>query len=138
MAAFCYLLPRYGLTIVRQAVDSVSPPDDLDPLIGESEENDDGGKGDASVETRTQNICADLRRETGGIGAIHTVVTLPPVESALSDVIIEREANYEPQRVLRRVGRSFPRQMSACGQEQKGKRTDISCRVEARRGKSLR
>lgn len=53
--------PRCGFAVHRRAVDLVAPPDELDAVIRESEEDDDGGESRARVERRAEEICKELK-----------------------------------------------------------------------------
>lgn len=76
--------PRCGFAVHRRAVDLVAPPDELDAVIRESEEDDDGGESRARVERRAEEI----------------VVLLSPGESSPADRIVEHETGDEPERIL--------------------------------------
>lgn len=81
--------PRHRIRIVRVAAHVVAPPAQRRARVAQREEDEHCRDGRARVHGRLQQV----------------VVPLPPLERALAHQVVEHKAKYEPQRVLRRVGR---------------------------------
>ena len=66
MVTFGDRQPRCGFAVHRRAIDLVAPPDELEAVRRDSEEDNDGGESRARVERRAEEICTSSKRKVSG------------------------------------------------------------------------